>query len=79
MTIDKELRRANAAIRRRVKPTQVPPDIKIEEAMEYQVPYDGIDNVAVWAKMMLVVIAVSFFSGYFVAIFWAASRMNTGA
>ena len=79
MTIDKDLRRANAAIRRRVKPTQVPPDIKIEETMEYQVPCDWIDNLAVWAKMMLVVIAVSFFSGYFVAIFWATSRMNTGA
>jgi len=77
MTIEKELRRANAAIRRRVKPEQVPPDIAVEqEHMEYQIPCDWVDNLAIWAKMMLAVITVAFFSGYFVAIFWAANRMT---
>jgi len=61
MSAEKEIRRTNAWVRRRVRPSQLPKDEQLIVDYEFQIPSDWIDNLALWSKMMLVVITLSLF------------------
>jgi len=76
MNANKEIRRTNAWVRRRINSRRMPKDEQPIVDYEFQVPSDWLDNLALWAKMMLVVITVSFALGYAVAFLWVADNMG---
>jgi len=76
MSAEKEIRRTNAWVRRRVRPSQLPKDEQLIVDYEFQIPSDWLDNLALWSKMMLVVITLSFVLGYAVAFLWVFDNVG---
>ena len=76
MTIEAEIRRTNAWVTRRIKPSRMPKDEQPIHDYEFQVPSDWLDNLALWAKMMLVVVTMSFALGYAVAFLWVVDHVG---
>ena len=76
MTIEAEIRRTNAWVTRRIKPSRMPQDERPIADYEFQVPSDWLDNLALWAKMMLVVVTMSFALGYAVAFLWVVDHVG---
>ena len=76
MTIEQDIRRTNAWVKRRIKPNRMPKDEQPIHDYEFQVPSDWLDNLALWAKIMLVVISVSFVLGYAVAFLWVVDNVG---
>ena len=66
MSLDKEIRRTNAMVKRSVKAAEPAPDVEpnIVSPYEYQEQTDWYDLMATWARTMLAVIAVAFVAGY---------------
>ena len=76
MNIEKEIRRTNAWVTRRIKPSRMPENQLPIVDYEFQVPSDWLDNLATWAKMMLVVITLAFVLGYAVAFLWVVDNVG---
>ena len=76
MTIEAEIRRTNAWVTRRIKPSRMPQDERPIADYEFQVPSVWLDNLATWAKMMLVVIPLAFALGYAVAFLWVVDHVG---
>lgn len=76
MSIEAEIRRTNAWVTRRIKPSRMPKDEQPFADYEFQVPSDWLDNLATWAKMMLVVITLAFALGYAVAFLWVVDNVG---
>ena len=70
MNVNKEMRRTSAWVSRRVRPGRIPRDDGPSIDYEFQVPSHWLDNLALWAKTMLVVIALSTLAGYVSMVIW---------
>ena len=68
MTIEQDIRRTNAWVKRRIKPNRVPQDERPIADYEFQVPQQWRETVALWAKAMLVITAASFAAGVVVGL-----------
>lgn len=76
MNANKEIRRTNAWVRRRIKPSRMPRDEQPFADYEFQVPSAWLDNLAKWAKMMLVVITLSMIAGYASVFLWVFDNVG---
>ena len=76
MNIEKEIRRTNAWVVVRINPKRHPQNQPPIKDYEVQVPSDWLDNLATWAKMMLVVITLAFVLGYAVAFLWVVDNVG---
>ena len=76
MTIEQDIRRTNAWVKRRIKPSRMPRDEQAFTDYEFQVPQHWRDNLALWAKAMLVVITVCFAAGYISTFHWVINNIG---
>jgi len=61
MSAEKEIRRTNAWLRRRINPKRMPKPDKPTIDYHIDIPLHWLENIASFAKFMLVVLAVSVF------------------
>ena len=76
MTVEKEMRRTNSWVRRRINPKRAPKPEQPIQDYEFQIPPDWLDNLALWAKMMLFVITAAVALGYFVTFMWVIDHVG---
>jgi len=76
MSAEKEIRKTNAWVRRRISPRRMPRDEKPITDYEFQIPSDWLDNSALWAKYMLVIITLSMIAGYASAFLWVFDNVG---
>jgi len=76
MSAEKEIRRTNAWVRRRISPRRMPRDEKPITDYEFQIPSDWLDNSALWAKYMLVIITLSMIAGYASVFLWVFDNVG---
>lgn len=76
MTIEAEIRRTNAWVSRRVKAGRIPRDDGPIIDYEFQVPRHWLDNLALWAKVMLGVITLAFLAGYASVFLWVFDNVG---
>ena len=76
MSIEAEIRRTNAWVKRRINPKRLPRDEQPVHDYEFQVPQHWRENLAIWAKWMLVVITCSAAAGYISMFYWVINNVG---
>ena len=76
MSAEKEIRRTNAWLRRRINPKRMlKPDKPIID-YRIDIPLHWLENIAAFAKVMSVVLAVCLFAGYASVFIWVTDNVG---